>query len=228
MDVSVLFDRRRLVRVAGRRIVCRRLTVEAVLRAIRSFAPEIYELTRANVVGGRPLPANPVEGLVDLFLFDDRCVPILECCATVDGGGDLVELLGDRTVRRQVAVAVLLLTDLSRVAASLSLPDVVRQGEAALAAAEARTQAVAEPGDDGDDDDDGPDGHVVAIAMAARTFGTTWRDVLTWPWEVYVDLAEHVAPLMPAGIEVPGRQPRPSAGLTPRAVLASLPGIGVQ
>ncbi len=177
---------RRVVVHDGRRFLVRKPTVETVSLAMLHFGG----LLAGCRLAWRKLEANRDKDQVDLFLSlflgSSGLVGTLESCTEpVEGLADALAGHGGAALAEQIVRAALSMVDVGVLIEFTGLDRIVDDA-----------QAVEE---NPDEDDDAPSSMEILIAGVAKHFSMDPLDIMGWPCELLVTMAEKVIPAMNPG-----------------------------
>ncbi len=189
MSIADFFRRECTIELDGRRYTCRPPSLETVTHLLLSYRDE-FRIVAESVIAGLPAGGDLTETIVDLVAIDDvRLARVLTTC--VDGPGGVVPRHA-----RTLATVVLSLCDVRRLAAAVDV------------------RTLAAPPSEGETRE-ATDVLAKAIVRMAAAFGATPFDVVRWPMDAYLTIADA---LVEGGSQ--------SAILT-AASAAGIPGVGV-
>ncbi len=186
MPLRDLIPKRRFVDVGGRRYLCRPPAWSTVRLVLELYPAEILALAK----GFRGIERRPkVQEVLPLFV-DRRMAAILPTCVEIVGGrpGDLEECVSsDPGLASILCGEVLRLCDPERIVRSLNLDAAVDE----ILERKAPEDGAAAP----------DPVHALGACVLAKTFSVPPHEVLGWPYEEILELAEAVPYLL---------EPRPS------------------
>lgn len=213
MALVDFMERAAVVKDGGRRFICRPPTAETVLRVESLYSREIESIEEVFAETGT-LGSDPVNELLGFFTADLRRLAMtLKTCVSLWGGapGETEEAITKSArLASSLCTAVLGLCDVRRIAESRE-----------------RVKAT---------DDHDLMGPTDTLVLLAETFGQDPRTVLTWPYEMYLDVLDVIErrDTRDAPEAGTGEAPAPFKGRSPAAQsvkqisLDEIPGVSLR